>query len=244
MNPKPGESTPASVKKIINEMARPNVIFNQCIARLQYDSKGKDWFREHFTEALIALMKEGEIVLREEQKKARKQIAELAKSLDEEATFEIIEAGGKSFRNQMMKRAGVHMELCSSWILTKCGIPNEDGQEITGRSDRVCPNLQTYKEKPERSVVLEFKRTVRERWKEVRDEISRSGHAVWLVTLDDYIADTLVDQIAIGNITIFLRPEIYSKLIPKAGKLRSMDFLVEDIEHVIGKQQQQPSILP
>jgi hypothetical protein len=237
MTPKPGEGTPEAIHKIVREMPRPEELFRLCIEKLGYASKDSQWFREHFTEALTALMGEGAQILRGAQKKARREVVELAKTLDEDAHFELIGAGEKSFRNQMMKRAGVHMEKCSAWLLTRCGIPNEDGQKATGRSDRVCPNLQVYQDNPERSVVLEFKRTVRERWKEVRDEISRAGHSVWLITLDDYIADSLVEQIAEGNIVLYVSQEVFTKLTQRRGKLRSMNFLIEDIEHVISSRQ-------
>jgi EcoRII C terminal len=122
------------------------------------------------------------------------------------------------------------MEKCVKWILGRCTIPNEEAAAISGQSDLVVPSAAVLKKRPERAIVLEFKRTIRERWKEVRDEIARTGLKVWLLTLDDYISHELVRLMARGNTTLYVPEAVYRKLRKRNSHLRSLKSLVSDLE--------------
>ena len=208
------------------------------VKELGYDDKDPEWLQRHAEDVLRGLMSKGEEILRAEQRTAKREIAAIANDIkDEDERYDFIEASTVSLRNQMMKRAGVHMELSSEWLLTRCGIPNESGQKITGRSDRVCPSMEVYRDRPELTAILEFKRTLRERWKQVRDEISRAGHSVWLVTLDDYISDSLAKQIVESNIVVYVPQDVFAKLKARRG-IRSIKTLIADVKRAIGNVSQ------
>ncbi len=236
--PKPGERTPATVKAVIRGMPTPTEVFGRSVKELGYGDKDPEWLQRHAEDVLRGLMSKGEEILRAEQRTAKREIAAIADAIeDDDERYDLIEASTVSFRNQMMKRAGVHMELSSAWLLTRSGIPNENGQEVTGRSDRVCPSMDVYRDRPELCAILEFKRTVRERWKEVRDEISKAGHSVWLVTLDDSIGDSLAKQIVESNIVLYVPQDVFAKLEARRG-LRSIKTLITDVKRVIGNVSQ------
>lgn len=222
-------------------MPTPTEILAIVVAKLRYDEKDDVYFEQNFHEVLQALMDEGQHALRTHQKAALKQIIEMSDKIevsDSELSERTLWKGIASLSNQSRKRAGVHMELSVKWVLNRLNIPNDYGKPITGRSDLICPSMETYHTHPERCVVLEFKRTLRERWKEVIDEISKSGKTVWLLTLDDYISDDLVKSMERGNVTMYVPDSVYARLTQQPGRLRSLDNFITDLTHVVGPNAQ------
>ncbi len=124
------------------------------------------------------------------------------------------------------------MERCVRFLLDRCEIPNEVGTAISGQSDVVVPRVDLLKKYPEQCVVLEFKRTTRERWKQVRDEIARTGLKVWLITLDDYLSDKLLELMAKANITLYVPDAVFEKLKDNNPRVRSLRKLVQDLKAV------------
>jgi len=243
VSPKPGEGTPPEVIALRNSVPSTAVILQRVVTNLGYGVKDSEYFGSNFTLALKAMMDEGYRLLHSEQKRILPQIIALSDQYDSTDPIRadhLMWFGIKSLQNQSRKRAGVHMERCVAWLLTKCDIPNANGKPRTGRSDLVCPDIHTFDTHQERAIVLEFKRTIRERWKEVRDEISRSGRNVWLLTLDDYISNNNVELMAAANITIYVQGEVHSRLKKDPKHLRSLDTLVADLRHIVGRASQQP----
>ena len=241
MPPKPGEGTPPEIVRLRNSVPTTVQILYSVVENLGYSAKPLDFFEQNFTTAITSMMEEGYRLLHNEQKRILPEIIALSDKYvgsDPVRADALMWFGIKSLQNQSRKRAGVHMERCVAWILSKCDIPNASGQSRTGRSDLVCPDLETFDNHQERAIVLEFKRTIRERWKEVRDEIARSGRSVWLLTLDDNISNNSVQLMADANITLYVRSNVHAGLDRNPRHLRSLDSLVADLRHVVGRSSQ------
>jgi hypothetical protein len=224
---------PPEVKAILQGVPTTDQILEEVIRVLKLDRLDKAALSKDLDVVLEKMMSQGLRVLRRHQAIVTTKLVEEFQKIqagDPEKAHTLIEKGFISMGNQRKKRAGVHMEKCVKWLLGRCRIPAEEAAAISGQSDLVVPSAEMLKERPERVVVLEFKRTTRERWKEVRDEIARTGLKVWLITLDDYLSNANVKLMAAGKMTLYVPDRVYQKLEKRKGHLRSLKSLVSDLE--------------
>jgi hypothetical protein len=236
----PPSAEVAKVRSWVRAVTRPKQILDGALATLGYDKHNPKFFRENFEDALSNLMDEGLRVLHKEQTALIRKIVVHSDSfskIDVDTSDEILWEGMKSLSNQRMKRAGVAMEGIMGFILGRCDIEYQRGQPRTGRSDFICPNIKAFDTYPEYAVILEFKRTLRERWKEVLDELAKS-HTVWLVTLDRGLTRGTVESIGDSNITLYVRQSVYEVLPRDHKHLRSIRTLLEDIRGRTGSNPQ------
>ncbi len=241
--PKPGAGMPPALSAILAGVPSTTAILDEVIQILALNQLGKENLSRDLDNILDKMMTEGLRALRRHQADVTERLVTKfldVKATDPEGALTLIEKGFTSMGNQRKKRAGVHLEKCAKWILDRCGVPNEEAAAISGQSDLVVPSAKVLHERSERAVVLEFKRTIRERWKEVRDEIARTGLKVWLITLDDYISDDNVKLMAAGNITLYVPETVYQRLAKQKqkGQLRSLKSLVDDLEAFVGATRQ------
>lgn len=224
---------PPEVMEIVAGVPGTDTIRDEVVEVLKLEDRPRKVIADTFDLILQSMMDEGLRALRKHQAVVTKNLVELyqrVEASEPDRALTLIEKGFTSLGNQRKKRAGVHMEKCVKWLLDKCGIANEEAPVISGQSDLVVPSAKVLQERPERAVVLEFKTTTRERWKEVRDEIARTGRQVWLLTLDDYISDENVDLMAAGRITLYVPERVYQRLKKRKGHLRSLKTLISDLE--------------
>ena len=230
----------AKVRSWVAGVTRPKDILSVALASLGYDKRDPKFFRENFEVALSNLMDEGFSVLHKEQTTLIRRVVsfsdEFSKS-DLDTSDEILWQGVKSLSNQRMKRAGVAMEGIMAFILGRCDIEYQRGQPRTGRADFICPSLNAFDNYPEYAVILEFKRTLRERWKEVLDELAKTS-TVWLVTLDRGLTRGTVESIGDSNITLYARQSVYEALPRDHKHLRSIRTLLADIRGRTGSNPQ------
>jgi hypothetical protein len=236
----PPSAEVAQVRSWVKAVTSPKDILAGSLATLGYDKGNPKFFRENFETALSNLMDEGFRVLHKEQTTLIRKIvahSDAASKSDVDTSDEILWEGIKSLSNQRRKRAGVAMEGIMAFILDRCDIEYQRGQPKTGRSDFICPNLKAFDSWPELTVILEFKRTLRERWKEVLDELAKS-HTVWLVTLDRGLTSGTVDSIGDSSITLYARQSVYESLPKDHAHLRSIRTLLADIKGKTGSNPQ------
>lgn len=236
--PKPGAGMPKEVAELVAGIPRPLAVRDQVVAALHLEQRSKKELASELDIVLDQMMKQGLHLLRSYQAAVTRNLIKLyleVEPSDPERALMLIEKGFTSMGNQRKKRAGVFMEQAIKWLLERCEIDSEVKSVISGQCDLIVPSSTVLRDRPERAVVLEFKRTVRERWKEVRDEIARTGKQVWLLTLDDYISDALVEQMTRGRITLYVPETVFQKLKPHAGHLRSLKTLVDDLEPLGGR---------
>lgn len=235
---KPGAGMPPEVVAILIGVPATDKILDQVVEGLGIAALSKEQIASELDILLQRMMDEGLRILAVHQTLVRGALIELYHKVepeDPERAHILIEKGFISLGNQRKKRAGVHMEKCMKWLLDRCEIANESAAVITGQSDLIVPSAKVLHERPERAVVLEFKNTTRERWKEVRDEIARTGRQVWLLTLDDYLSNDNVQLIVSGRIVLYVPDRVFQGLNKHQGHFRSLKTLIADLEPLGGK---------
>jgi hypothetical protein len=100
-----------------------------------------------------------------------------------------------SIAQSRMTRGGRDFELQIEGLLTLAGV-SYHRQERQYRTDLILPNLETYQRNRTISAVVSVKRTLRERWREVAEELySLRAPNVFLFTADDNATAQHVNQI-------------------------------------------------
>jgi hypothetical protein len=229
---KPGAGMPPEVLAITRGTPSTTALCEAAVASLKLAERTSDDLAKNLDVVLREMMDEGLRTLRLHQARAVKELVQLyleTANIDPEKAVLQIVKGFTSLQNQRMKRAGVNMERYMKWLLEYCGIASEVKWLTAGQSDLVVPSLKVLNRRPERAVVLEFKHTIRERWKEVRDENARSGRQVWLISLDDYVSNAVVELISAGRINLYVPLRVFQRLDKTGGHLRSIDTLIEDL---------------
>jgi hypothetical protein len=237
--PKPGAGMPLELLPILKGVPSTDQILAEVVESAGLARLDRETISTTFDTILQLMMDEGKRILQSHQRAVTRRLIQFYLSTDTtnpELAAAILEKGFTSLGNQRKKRAGVHMEKCVKYLLTRCDIPSEEAPAVSGQSDLVVPNAQVLRDRPERAVVLEFKRTIRERWKEVRDEIARTGYRVWLLTLDDYLSNDVVTLMASSKITLYVPSPVFSALATNTGHLRSLRTLVTDLDEFVRRQ--------
>ena len=81
--------------------------------------------------------------------------------------------------------------------------------------DLVIPGVVEYARNKNESILISAKTTLRERWQEVPEEMSRTGSSkMYLVTLDESVSDNVLDILYESNIIIVTTAEIKEKAYP------------------------------
>ncbi len=220
---------------MIQSMPSPEDTLSRAITGMGLSSLSQERARDDFVPILNDLLARVYEVLKAEQADVERRLVRMAAELvdsDPDRAAALTRAGQLSLGQQRKKRAGVDMERAMSWLLHRAGIPNENGQPITGRSDLVVPSVELFRVNPERCIILECKRTARERWKEVTDQVSAAGHNVWFVTFDDQLSQNTIDKLVQGGVVVYLLPEIFSRT-KKNLKVRSIGNLVNDLKFFV-----------
>lgn len=110
-------------------------------------------------------------------------------------------------------RAGKEFELIIEKVLKLAGIDVESQGELgtkfyednnlTKLVDLIIPSAEQFKKDKSKCLFISAKTTLRERWQEVPEEMSRTGiNVVYLATLDKDISDNVKQLLYEGNIII------------------------------------------
>ena len=92
-------------------------------------------------------------------------------------------------------RGGKDFELQIEGLLDLAGLPYHR-QETENRTDLILPDLQTHRANRNISAVVSIKRTLRERWAEVAEELfNLRSPNVFLFTADDSVSQNHVNRI-------------------------------------------------
>lgn len=132
----------------------------------------------------------------------------------------------KSHTNSRRSRAGKEFEAIIEILLLRNGVVF-DNQGVIGsklfKSDRlgklvdcVVPGVAEYGEERRRCALVSMKTSLRERWQEVIEEMTRTGaHEMFLVTLDAGITSNTIEALASHNITLVVpddnKADIYNE---------------------------------
>jgi hypothetical protein len=111
-------------------------------------------------------------------------------------------------------RGGKDFELAISGLLDLMNIPHER-QPARYRADFILPSIDVYRRDRNLAIVLSAKRTLRERWQEVVDELQRMNSPnVYLATTDESISLEKQREIAQRNIYLVVWDEVKRALFP------------------------------
>jgi len=115
-------------------------------------------------------------------------------------------------RSQSRKtRGGKDFECQIKYLLELADIPFES-QVQKYHIDLLLPNSQLFRKDKTRAVLLSLKRTLRERWREVVEELHRVGCPnIYLLTVDSRISKEKVQHIARHNIHLVVWDEVKEK---------------------------------
>ena len=110
-----------------------------------------------------------------------------------------------SVSQSRMTRGGKDFELQIEGLLQLGEVPFHR-QEAKNRTDLILPTLELHQQNRNRSMVVSVKRTLRERWAEVAEELfNLRSPNVFLFTADEKVTDGHVEQIC-GQYNIYLVP--------------------------------------
>lgn len=100
-----------------------------------------------------------------------------------------------SVSQSRMQRGGKDFELQIETLFDLANIPYHE-QERQNRTDLILPNLETFQRNRNIALVVSVKRTLRERWAEVAEELfNLRSPNVFLFTADEAISDRHVSSI-------------------------------------------------
>jgi hypothetical protein len=121
-----------------------------------------------------------------------------------------------SVQQGRMTRGGKDFELQIEGLLKLAGVPFHK-QERQFRTDLILPSLETYNQNKTISAVASVKRTLRERWRQVAEELySLRSPNVFLFTTDEKVTEEKVEGICRRhNIYLVVWDQVKTSKFPK-----------------------------
>ena len=142
-----------------------------------------------------------------------------------------------STTNSRRSRAGKEFEAIIELILMGAGIAMDTQGNIGKQKfvekkigklvDLVSPGVVEYSVNKRHTVLISAKTTLRERWQEVPEEMSRTGASqMYLATLDDGISQEVLDALDESNITITTTKAIKDSYYPNNPRVMNFEELI------------------
>ncbi len=119
-----------------------------------------------------------------------------------------------SVQQGRMARGGKDFELQIEGLLALAGIPFHK-QEAVNHTDLILPDLQTHHTNRTISAIISVKRTLRERWAEVAEELyNLRSPNVFLFTADENVTDSHAERLAQYNIHLVVWDKVKASKFP------------------------------
>ncbi len=143
----------------------------------------------------------------------------------------------QSFAQSRMTRAGSSSQSHLRTLLTLAGYGREFQmqQVLNGTVDFLFPSLDVWKTDRRRCVIVSMKRTLRERYKQVFEELEITGGiTVYLIVTETFdeakrdITSPKVDKLNSQNIYLVVRDEIKNKRFPTRENVVSFSSFIQD----------------
>lgn len=152
--------------------------------------------------------------------------------------FDYIQALSTSNTNSRRSRAGKTFEQLFAKALQAFGIPFQDQNMLGGeffkqnnlgkKVDFVIPNATQYLELRNKCAIISTKTTLRERWQQVVEELSRSKVPhIYLATLDEHITLPTIRLMKSYNITLVVPKTIKNKYLSEHNLVGFQEFFEE-----------------
>jgi len=149
---------------------------------------------------------------------------------------------GLSTTQSRRARAGKTFEHIIETFMDIFEYPYEDQAEISKsqenlgkKVDLIVPSMKAYNSNRSKSAVITMKTTLRERWQEVAEELSRTNIPhIYLLTIDGAITTNVVDTMKRYNITVVVYgPEKRKKFIKQENVQDFNEFFLKEMPHII-----------
>lgn len=101
--------------------------------------------------------------------------------------------------------------------------------------DSILPSIENFNERRDKTIIGTMKTTLRERWQEVVEEVSRSNVPnIYLLTVDDDISKNKVDQMNNHNIVLVVPREVKQKkhLSDRRSVIDFETYFLEEIPNI------------
>lgn len=221
---------------------------------LGYDQKDKQFFIDNASQIVKEMRNESwKQFLKDESNFSKHIYRELVHESDlsnlnkEDAIIQFLEeyeqhiyALSLSNTQSRRSRAGNEFEYIIEFILMGIGI-SLDTQGSVGSGvfetshlaklvDCVAPGATEYKLDKRNTSLISAKTTLRERWQEVGDEMSRTqAREMYLATLDDSITDNVTNIIGKNNIILVTLEEYKNDLYKHSPNVISFETMIEEL---------------
>lgn len=230
----------------------PYELAYDCFVRLGYHREEANYFREHASEVVESLRREcWESFVPIEQRFTSEMLTRLVddEQVEGMSPREAIVWFAEQYPNHIYdlslsntqsrrSRAGKEFEAIIELILIGAGLPL-DSQGNIGKSyftsrglgkmvDIVSPGVVEYMADKNEVVLISAKTTLRERWQEVPEEVSRTGaREMYLVTLDENVSREVLDTLYDANIRLTTTRNIKQRCYPNNIRVLDFERLVE-----------------
>jgi hypothetical protein len=102
--------------------------------------------------------------------------------------------------------------------------------------DSLLPHVEAFEQRRDKVVIGTMKTTLRERWQEVVEEVSRTGlPKIYLLTMDEDLSETKVQQMGKHNIVLVVPEWVkkQDKLVKYRNVISFEDYFTEEIPDVL-----------
>jgi hypothetical protein len=160
--------------------------------------------------------------------------------------FPYLYALSLSSTNSRRSRAGSTFEQLMEKALSIYGYPFQNqshlGKDffkenrIGKKVDLIIPGKEAYSTRRSNCAIVSVKTSLRERWQEVVEELTRSNVPhIFLATLDEGITHNQLEIMKAYNITLIVRQNQKKEKFPDAGTVESYDtFFNTTVPHLLG----------
>lgn len=183
-------------------------VVEETIRRLHFDRTDPEFVRRHFNQLLREVFERTLDVLEEYEEQVDIAVLKQAGFKLTPQRYRLLREYFLSVSQSRKQRGGKDFELQVQALLERANIPFE-AQPREERVDLILPNRQLWERDRARAVLLSLKRTLRERWRQVADELQMLRCPnTYLVTAEESLTESVVQEIFRRNIYIVVWNEV------------------------------------
>lgn len=223
--------------------------------KLDYHNKNKEYFYNHASDIVRALRRENYTTFLEEEKEFSIKVYEslidddtLAEYNNKNAVKNYIRENVDNFyalslsnTQSRRSRAGSEFEGIIELLLMGAEIPFDtqgaigsgvfETKELAKLVDCVSPGVEEYTENKRNTLLISAKTTLRERWQEVGDEMSRTkAREMYLATVDTTISQNKINLIGKNNIMLVTYKDEKESKYNNSPYVISFETMLEELE--------------
>lgn len=173
----------------------------------------------------------------------KKQLSKILAAIVDEFDEHLFELN-KSNTNSRRARAGKELEYIFQKLIMMLLIRYDDqamlGKDLFQKAglsksvDFVIPGVNEYQIDKHKCALISMKTSLRERWQEVPEELSRTGaHVIYLFTLDDSISQEIIDTLSTHNIKLVILDQYKEATYPNNRKVYGLRTLIRELLQIM-----------